>query len=55
VLHYSELIYVQWEEEIPNILRKDMKSLAEESTGASEGGVRSKPLNLQERVIESGS
>ena len=37
-----------WEEEIPSILKKDMKSLA---TGK---GDTSQPLNLQQRVIQSG-
>ena len=37
-----------WEEEIPSILKKDMKSL---STGK---GDNSQPLNLQQRVIQSG-
>ena len=37
-----------WEDEIPSILRKDMKSLA---TGK---GDSSQPLNLQQRVIQSG-
>ena len=37
-----------WEEEIPAILKKDMKSLA---TGK---GDSSQPLNLQQRVIQSG-
>ena len=37
-----------WEEEIPSILKKDMKSL---STGT---GDSSQPLNLQQRVIQSG-
>ena len=40
-----------WEDEIPNILKKDMKSLtAGEGTGASEQS----SLNLQQRVIQSG-
>ena len=37
-----------WEEEIPSILKKDMKSL---KTGK---GDSSQPLNLQQRVIQSG-
>ena len=37
-----------WEEEIPSILKKDMKSL---STGKADN---SQPLNLQQRVIQSG-
>ena len=37
-----------WEDEIPSILKKDMKSL---KTGK---GDTSQPLNLQERVIQSG-
>ena len=37
-----------WEEEIPSILKKDMKSL---TTGK---GDSSQPLNLQQRVIQSG-
>ena len=37
-----------WEDEIPSILKKDMKSLA---TGK---GDASQPLNLQQRVIQSG-
>ena len=36
-----------WEEEIPSILKKDMKSLAGK-------GDSSQPLNLQQRVIQSG-
>ena len=38
-----------WEEEIPQILKKDMKSLA--SGEGAEGG---ESLNLQQRVIQSG-
>ena len=38
-----------WEEEIPQILKKDMKSLA--SAKGAEGG---NSLNLQQRVIQSG-
>ena len=38
-----------WEEEIPQILKKDMKSLA--SGEGAEGG---ECLNLQQRVIQSG-
>ena len=37
-----------WEDEIPSILKKDMKSL---TTGK---GDSSQPLNLQQRVIQSG-
>ena len=37
-----------WEDEIPSILKKDMKSL---TTGK---GNSSQPLNLQQRVIQSG-
>ena len=37
-----------WEDEIPSILKKDMKSL---TTGK---GDASQPLNLQQRVIQSG-
>ena len=37
-----------WEEEIPSVLKKDMKSL---TTGKGED---SQPLNLQQRVIQSG-
>ena len=38
-----------WEEEIPSILKKDMKSLT-----AGEGGTEHQSLNLQQRVIQSG-
>ena len=38
-----------WEEEIPQILKSDMKSL---TTGGK--GDASQPLNLQQRVIQSG-
>ena len=38
---------IGWEDEIPSILKKDMKSL--KGTGDS-----SQPLNLQQRVIQSG-
>jgi hypothetical protein len=41
-----------WEQEIPDILRGDMKSLAENTSGAS--GEQNQPLNLQQRVISSG-
>lgn len=41
---------VGWEEEIPNILKKDMKSLMS-GEDASSGA---QPLNLQQRVIQSG-
>ena len=37
-----------WEEEIPSILKKDMKSLTTGKGGSSQ------PLNLQQRVIQSG-
>ena len=40
-----------WEQEVPDILRGDMKSLAENSRGASG---EQQPLNLQQRVISSG-
>ena len=41
-----------WEQEVPDILRGDMKSLAENAGGAS--GEQNQPLNLQQRVISSG-
>jgi hypothetical protein len=41
-----------WEQEVPDILRGDMNSLAENSRGAS--GEQNQPLNLQQRVISSG-
>ena len=37
-----------WEDEIPSILKKDMKSLNTSKGDASQ------PLNLQQRVIQSG-
>ena len=37
-----------WEDEIPSVLKKDMRSL---TTGK---GDTSQPLNLQQRVIQSG-
>ena len=37
-----------WEVEIPNVLKKDMKSLTTGKGGSSQ------PLNLQQRVIQSG-
>ena len=40
-----------WEQEVPDILRGDMKSLAVNSRGASG---EQQPLNLQQRVISSG-
>jgi hypothetical protein len=40
-----------WEQEVPGILRGDMKSLAENARDASNGA---QPLNLQQRVISSG-
>ena len=40
-----------WEEEIPSVLKKDMKSLSA-GEGADNGGTQS--LNLQQRVIQSG-
>ena len=40
-----------WEQEVPGILRGDMKSLAESAGGAS--GEQNQPLNLQQRVISS--
>jgi hypothetical protein len=40
-----------WEQEVPDILRGDMKSLAENTSGAS--GEQNQPLNLQQRVIQS--
>ena len=55
VLSYSTLMHCifrrfghGWEEEIPGILKKDMKSL---TTGKADS---SQPLNLQQRVIQSG-
>ena len=41
-----------WEKEVPDILRGDMKSLTENTSGAS--GEQNQPLNLQQRVISSG-
>ena len=38
-----------WEEEIPSVLKKDMKSLT-----AGEGAANNQSLNLQQRVIQSG-
>ena len=38
-----------WEQEVPDILRGDMKSLAENAHGVS----GEQPLNLQQRVISS--
>jgi hypothetical protein len=41
-----------WEQEVPSILRTDMRSLTEE---ASSGGSKEHtPINLQQRVIQSG-
>ena len=40
-----------WEQEVPEILRGDMKSLAENTRSAS--GEQNQPLNLQQRVISS--
>jgi hypothetical protein len=40
-----------WEQEVPDILRGDMKSLTENAGGAS--GEQNQPLNLQQRVIQS--
>ena len=41
-----------WEQEVPSILRTDMRSLTEQ---ASSGGSKEHtPLNLQQRVIQSG-
>ena len=42
-----------WEQEVPDILKGDMKSLAENDRGAA-GGEQNQPLNLQQRVISSG-
>ena len=41
-----------WEEEIPSILKKDMKSLTAGETAT--GGSERQSLNLQQRVIQSG-
>jgi hypothetical protein len=41
----------EWEQEVPGILKGDMKSLAENAVGAS--GKQNQPLNLQQRVISS--
>jgi hypothetical protein len=41
-----------WEQEVPGILRGDMKSLAENDCSAT--GEQNQPLNLQQRVISSG-
>ena len=40
-----------WEEEVPQILKKDMKSLSQGEGGASS---EHQSLNLQHRVIQSG-
>jgi hypothetical protein len=40
-----------WEQEVPSILRTDMRSLIEVGSGSSEEHT---PLNLQARVIQSG-
>ena len=40
-----------WEQEVPDILRGDMKSLTANARGAS--GEQHQPLNLQQRVIQS--
>jgi hypothetical protein len=41
----------RWEQEVPDILRGDMKSLAVNTRDASG---EQQPLNLQQRVISSG-
>jgi hypothetical protein len=41
-----------WEQEVPALLRTDMRSLAENSTSSTDSSHR--PLNLQQRVIQSG-
>jgi hypothetical protein len=40
-----------WEQEVPAILRTDMQSLTEGGSGSSKDNM---PLNLQQRVIQSG-
>ena len=40
-----------WEDEIPSILKKDMKSL---TTGEGTDNAKHQSLNLQQRVIQSG-
>ena len=40
-----------WEQEVPSILRTDMRSLTE---GGTDGSKDNTPLNLQQRVIQSG-
>ena len=40
-----------WEQEVPSILRTDMRSLTETACGSSKDYM---PLNLQQRVIQSG-
>ena len=40
-----------WEQEVPSILRTDMRSLTEGGSGSSKDNT---PLNLQQRVIQSG-
>ena len=42
---------VGWEQEVPPILRKDMRSLTEAGSASSNEHT---PLNLQARVIQSG-
>ena len=42
---------VGWEQEVPSILRSDMRSLTEVGNGSSKEHT---PLNLQARVIQSG-
>jgi hypothetical protein len=40
-----------WQQEVPSILRTDMRSLTEVGSGSSKERT---PLNLQQRVIQSG-
>jgi hypothetical protein len=40
-----------WEQEVPSILRTDMRSLKDAGSGNSKEHA---PLNLQQRVIQSG-
>ena len=42
-----------WQQEVPSILRTDMRSLTERGSGGS-SRKDTTPLNLQQRVIQSG-
>ena len=53
-MHYAELSAVQWQDEIPAVLKTDMKSLIVDAGSTSSICNSGVVLNMQQRVIQSG-